>query len=262
MSNPAHDNHDAHAAAGDDAASGNPAAGINLPVVGVVTLLSVLLVAVTVIASHAAYLWGEQRDREAKDAAAATNADLTALTSYADKSAAPTDYRWADDKKQAAVIPVAEATKLLVARGGKPGWATTQPTLVRAAPVATASLVPGLNPKKVKAGAGVFGRFGCATCHTTDGKPGVGPSLYNAFGSKVELANGATVTADEAYLRESIKEPTAKVHKGFQPVMPNFGPQIRDAEVDSVIEFIKSISPAPADRKYTGPAGTPPPAAP
>jgi len=32
----------------------------------------------------------------------------------------------------------------------------------------------------------------------------------------------AVITADEAYLRESILQPSAKVVAGFQPLMPTF----------------------------------------
>jgi cytochrome c oxidase subunit 2 len=44
---------------------------------------------------------------------------------------------------------------------------------------------------------------------------------------------------DDAYLRESIHEPKAKIVKGFQPVMPK--PQITDADVDKIIDYLKTV---------------------
>ena len=42
------------------------------------------------------------------------------------------------------------------------------------------------------------------------------------FGKTVTLQSGETVIADEAYVRESILNPAAKVAAGFQPIMPTF----------------------------------------
>jgi cytochrome c oxidase subunit 2 len=63
--------------------------------------------------------------------------------------------------------------------------------------------------------------------------------------------------ADAEYIRESIRQPKAKVHKGYQPVMPDFGPQIKDREIDTITEFLKSISPEPANRQDAGPIAAP-----
>jgi hypothetical protein len=35
--------------------------------------------------------------------------------------------------------------------------------------------------------------------------------------------------------------------------MPDFGPQIKDREIETITEFLKSISPDPASRRETGP---------
>ena len=44
---------------------------------------------------------------------------------------------------------------------------------------------------------------------------GRGPSLANKFGAAEKLANGATVAVDEAYVRESILTPQAKLVDGL-----------------------------------------------
>ena len=62
-------------------------------------------------------------------------------------------------------------------------------------------------------------------CHTPDGRAGVGPTWQRIYGSEETLADGTTVTVDDAYIRESILDPNAKIVKGFPPniMPPNFG---------------------------------------
>ena len=80
---------------------------------------------------------------------------------------------------------------------------------------------------------------GCAACHSIDGRKGLGPTWQNLFGSQVKLTDGSTVTADEAYLTESILNPTLKVVKGFQPTMPAFS--FTQEEVADIISYIQTL---------------------
>jgi cytochrome c oxidase subunit 2 len=81
----------------------------------------------------------------------------------------------------------------------------------------------------------------CQTCHSIDGSIGTAPSFKGLFGKTETLADGATVRVDEAYVRESILNPTAKVVRGFQPVMPVFQGQLSDKQIDALIAFLKSV---------------------
>lgn len=84
---------------------------------------------------------------------------------------------------------------------------------------------------------------GCLACHSLDGSRGVGPTFKGLYNSRVTvLQNGTqlTVTADDAYLRESIRAPAAKVVKGFQPIMPTL-PELKDEEVEALVEFIEGV---------------------
>jgi cytochrome c oxidase subunit 2 len=85
--------------------------------------------------------------------------------------------------------------------------------------------------------------YGCVGCHTTDGTPKIGPTWAGLFGSQVELADGSTVTADEAYLHESIVDPNAKIVAGFSPgVMPNtFDDLLSDEQINQIIAFIETL---------------------
>jgi cytochrome c oxidase subunit 2 len=97
-------------------------------------------------------------------------------------------------------------------------------------------------------GAKLFEDLACVNCHKPDGT-GRSPSLVGVFGSTVKLAGGATVKADEAYIRESILNPAAKVVEGYQPLMPTFQGQVTEEGVVALIEYIKSLGQkAPAEQ--------------
>lgn len=86
-------------------------------------------------------------------------------------------------------------------------------------------------------------QLGCAACHSPDGATSVGPTWQGLFGRTRPLADGSEVTADEAYIRESIVDPNAKVAEGFSPgIMPqDFGERLSDDEIRSLIEYIKTL---------------------
>ena len=67
-----------------------------------------------------------------------------------------------------------------------------------------------------KTGEELVEKNGCLACHTAAGSAKVGPTFKGLYGSKVRLDNGQTVTADVAYIRESIYcGPGAKVSQGL-----------------------------------------------
>lgn len=96
---------------------------------------------------------------------------------------------------------------------------------------------------KANAGAGetLFNAYGCVGCHSTDGSKGHGPSLAGLAESMKELeGSDQKVHADAAYLFESIKNPNAKIAKGYPPnYMPPF--QLKDVEINSLVLFIQSL---------------------
>ena len=57
----------------------------------------------------------------------------------------------------------------------------------------------------------------------------------------VELQTAATVVADEAYLRESIVNPQAKIVQGFQPIMPTFQGLVSEEQLLQLIAYVKSL---------------------
>jgi cytochrome c oxidase subunit II len=93
-------------------------------------------------------------------------------------------------------------------------------------------------------GAKLFQDLACNTCHRPDAQ-GRGPVLEGLFGKSVQLQSGETVTADEAYVRESILMPAAKVTAGFQPIMPAFQGLISEEQLLALIEYVKSLQALP-----------------
>jgi cytochrome c oxidase subunit 2 len=94
-------------------------------------------------------------------------------------------------------------------------------------------------------GAALFEELRCATCHKAT-LPGVmlGPSLVGLFGRPVQLQNGETVIADEAYIRESILNPAAKLVAGYQPLMPTYRGQVSEEGLVQLISYIRSLGEA------------------
>jgi len=84
---------------------------------------------------------------------------------------------------------------------------------------------------------------GCVACHSTGGSAGVGPTWKGIAGRQTQLADGTTATADDAYLKESIVSPNAKVVKGFtQGIMPaNYGDKLKADQIEALIEYLKSL---------------------
>ncbi len=82
----------------------------------------------------------------------------------------------------------------------------------------------------------------CKACHSVDGKAGIGPTWQGLFGHQVELTNGTTLTADEAYLRESILTPAAKIVKGYQNIMPpSYKDTLTDQQISDLIAYIETL---------------------
>jgi cytochrome c oxidase subunit II len=96
----------------------------------------------------------------------------------------------------------------------------------------------------VAAGEKLFQDLACNTCHLPDGQ-GRGPVLNGIFGSSVQLQGGGAATVDEAYVRESIVNPQAKVVAGFPPIMPPFQGMVSEEQLLQLIAYLKSLKPQP-----------------
>jgi cytochrome c oxidase subunit 2 len=100
----------------------------------------------------------------------------------------------------------------------------------------------GVEGTMAQQGEKLFGQLGCATCHESDQQSRT-PNLRGIYGSRIQLASGQTVLADDAYIRESILNPNAKLVAGFHTdVMPTFQGQITEEQLLQLIVYVKSLA--------------------
>ena len=87
----------------------------------------------------------------------------------------------------------------------------------------------------------LFASLGCNSCHS--GAAGArGPNLAEAYGAKVQLAAGAYANIDDAFLRESILNPSEHVIAGYAPIMPTYQGQVSEDALISLVEYIKNLN--------------------
>ena len=112
---------------------------------------------------------------------------------------------------------------------GGGGSDTTQPVAV--------------DPEAASRGGTLAEGQGCLQCHTTDGRPGSGPTWKGLAGSTRPLSSGEEVVADDTYLFNSIVTPSNQVVEGFDAIMPTFyADQLDEQQIDDLVEYIKSLA--------------------
>jgi len=100
--------------------------------------------------------------------------------------------------------------------------------------------LPGLAGKGQK----LFASLGCQACHTTDGSKSTGPSFKGLYGRTTKLTNGQTVTADPAYLLESIRDPDKQIVESYAPGIMSSAIKpgsVSTADAKALIAFIKTL---------------------
>ena len=87
----------------------------------------------------------------------------------------------------------------------------------------------------------LFASMSCNQCHNGNAAAR-GPSLAGVYGSRLTLANGSSVLVNDAYLRDSILNPSQHVTAGFAPIMPTYQGQISEDGLIDLVEYIKTLS--------------------
>jgi cytochrome c oxidase subunit 2 len=97
-------------------------------------------------------------------------------------------------------------------------------------------------------GARLFETSACGNCHRPQGPEDTSraPSLVGLYGSTVRLASGATVIADDNYIRESLLNPRARITAGYEPVMPVYSGRFDELQILQLIAYIRSLGSAEA----------------
>jgi len=119
----------------------------------------------------------------------------------------------------------------------------------------TASAAPGTTATEttttpedtspVALGEKLFTENACMSCHSLTGESGVGPTVKGLAGSDVELSDGSSVTADDAYLTKAIVDPDAELVEGYQQGImsastASFGLEEKPEDVAALVAFIKA----------------------
>ncbi|GAF02583.1 cytochrome c oxidase subunit II [Saccharicrinis fermentans] len=93
---------------------------------------------------------------------------------------------------------------------------------------------------------GIFRKYGCNACHTSDGSKLVGPSYKNIMSrTRTVIKDGQEMEmkADAEYIRRSIYDPNAEVVKGFaEGLMISYKDQVSEDEIQQLLEYFEIIS--------------------
>jgi cytochrome c oxidase subunit 2 len=87
----------------------------------------------------------------------------------------------------------------------------------------------------------LFASLGCNACHTGDAS-GRGPNLAASYGTKVQRANGSSTTIDDAFLRDTILNPSMHSIAGYAPIMPTYQGQVSEEGLIDLVEYIKNLN--------------------
>jgi len=106
---------------------------------------------------------------------------------------------------------------------------------------AVAAPVEAVDP--VERGKTLTTDFGCIACHATDTTKLVGPGWGGLYGHEVKLADGNTVTADDAYLAQAIRAPNDQLVEGYSAgLMPVYDAAlISDDDLNAIVAYIRSL---------------------
>jgi cytochrome c oxidase subunit II len=87
----------------------------------------------------------------------------------------------------------------------------------------------------------LYASLGCNACHSgaADAR---GPNLAEVYGTKLQLSNGGSVLVDDAFLRDTILNPSMHTTAGFAPIMPTYQGQISEEGLIDLVEYIKKLN--------------------
>ena len=99
---------------------------------------------------------------------------------------------------------------------------------------------PGVTPD-ADLGGQIYLKYGCNACHSTDGTTLVGPTWQGLYGTEEALEDGTAALVDEAYIVESIKDPNARITKGFTAGLMPATLGVTDDEILHIVEYMKTL---------------------
>lgn len=100
-----------------------------------------------------------------------------------------------------------------------------------------------VDPEAATRGMQLATEAGCLACHSTDGTPNTGPTWKGVAGSSRPLESGESVTADTAYLFNSIVDPSSQIVQGFAAVMPaTYAESLTETEINDLVAYVQSLA--------------------
>src|SRR6266516_2925502 len=105
----------------------------------------------------------------------------------------------------------------------------------------------------------LFQVLACNTCHRPDAE-GRGPVLQGLFGRTVTLQSCERALVDEAFVRELILNPSAKITPSYPPIMPTFQGLVSEEQLLELVEYVKSLQNRPEVLTARPPVSAPGPA--
>jgi mono/diheme cytochrome c family protein len=113
-------------------------------------------------------------------------------------------------------------------------------------PAATAlDPIPTFIPAKIAAGEALFrngapGAPPCITCHSLDGRAGLGPSLLGLRDAAPQRAPGLSAVE---YVRQSITTPNAYIVSGYNSdyMYQRYGETLTDDQIEALTAFVLSL---------------------
>lgn len=91
-------------------------------------------------------------------------------------------------------------------------------------------------------GHAIFTQHGCSGCHSPEANIHA-PDLTGIANRSIPLANGKFVTADLAYLRDSILLPGKQIVAGYENLMPSYAGLLSEADLAALVSYLQSLEP-------------------
>ncbi len=101
-----------------------------------------------------------------------------------------------------------------------------------------------------ESGQKLFRDLGCSGCHENSTVVRA-PPLQGLFGKPVPLQSGQVITADEAYIRDSVLLPAKDIAAGYTNGMPSYQGRVDEEQLLELVAYIKSIGDQPAQTPIT-----------
>ena len=145
----------------------------------------------------------------------------------------PEDYqKWLNER-------IATSSTALVFSNGRDSKNTDPVQPTRTVSTQTFTLANDETPEA--RGERLFTELKCNSCHSaTSGQ--MGPDLSGLFGKEVSFEQDRSKIADENYIRESILNPSERITKGYNALMPTYKGQIDEEQILSLIAYIKNLT--------------------